>query len=451
MLINVSDKKTKGDKTDYRNSDKNNKLHSGKTVNLLKLSHSYGKQNEVSKNVGYKVLTKDSTSEGQEKTPTKTKSLVENDHNWYTTATTKNEKKPTINDNPNIQTSVLADNDNDKRAKHQQLASLPAIKLIDTSKITIDNLSDIPLSSYGNLMTNTARGKPITSTFADTKDSNLNKTGDSLKDFILERLPNARIANNKTTETASVTTSNITSTTSSNANTKTLRKENNKTMSIAQTDDRNTTNVNSRKANNTLMSSQIKLFSTNNTNTKSTKNQKSKKAELSTIAQPLESYLPSELLHSSSPLSLPFAGYAQYPNLGIRNGNFYYSGYPMPLALPGFHRLPQTFSPTVSAFTYWNRFPQQYPASTVSLVTQKSPYFFSAPYFATSGGTKFSAGEYKNSPSVVIGDKTNRGISPLSSIATTAVEEEHHNDDYRPHKETGAMLSHLEKKSSKNP
>ncbi|XP_066929084.1 putative uncharacterized protein DDB_G0271606 [Clytia hemisphaerica] len=99
----------------------------------------------------------------------------------------------------NIQQKLASDDDSKRTNKKysndapidEKPTPVPAT-LIDTNKLTIDNLSDIPLSSYSNLspLIPIEQGESMTT-------KSLNKTGNNLKDFILERLPVQKVANNK--------------------------------------------------------------------------------------------------------------------------------------------------------------------------------------------------------------------------------------------------------------
>jgi len=123
--------------------------------------------------------------------------------NGKLTQTNKNEAKIDDKNDKNItddvrrktsmtMTTTMKEKGNKKTSESRHNDEKPAGKPIDTNHITIDNLSDIPLSSYGNLPTGQ------TDTTKSSQPDQLNKTGNELKDFILERLPPNRLGKKST-------------------------------------------------------------------------------------------------------------------------------------------------------------------------------------------------------------------------------------------------------------
>lgn len=388
------------------------------------------------------------------------KSPNDNDQNWYT-ATNKNEKRPTKNDNTNKPSTSALDHISDDRNREQVKPSTSvvetAVKLIDMNKITVDTLSDIPLSSYGNLNIDFSddnsvknQNQPSISNTV-TKNSNrgtVNKTGDKLKDFILEHLPAARIANK--------TTSNIILQQPDNNKTDTARDIN---TEITKTSEGDNTKPGDRVKNTkTLNDVNVTKINaqTNITNVNQTSELKTNSAKHNHNMQLLNNYLPNKMYSSGFPLSPSFVGYTQYQQL--RSANFYYGQYQIPLM--GFNRQPFQ----QQNFNYWSRFPQQpYPIATIPLVSPKFSSFYSPSSYFTSGETKFPnqvTGGFRNSPSVIIGEKekSKRGIFPFPDVISKDEQHSNNNDDSRPHKEYGRsvktdqMLTHFfEKQTSKNP
>ena len=383
------------------------------------------------------------------------KSSHDNNHIWYTT-TNKNEKMLTKHDDKDKPSTSASDHvgDDKKNEKQSPSVAATAVKLVDMNKITVDNLSDIPLSSYGNLVNDFGENQnhPISSSSTVTKNSNnfvvVNKTGDHLKDFILEHLPAERVAN-KTTNNI-ILRPDKKADSVRGAKTKSSGEAKNINVKLnGHINDSNNLNNNLTK-----VDARTKSITTNNQTSKFKINSFQQNHK-----QLSSNYLPNKMYSSGFQLSpLSFAGYTQYQ----RSGNFYYNGqYQLPsMSLQG-NRQPfqrQTFN-------YWNRFPQQqYPVATIPLVTPKLSNFYSplpSSYFPVIQVPSPVTGKMRNFPSVIFGgkEKTKRGIFPFPHLVEVMSKEEHNNnDDSRPHKETrddvktDRMLTHFfEKQISKNP